>query len=274
MSPWRGSLIVTRPERDGERLCADLRALGFEALWLPAFDLGLPADPAAARAVLARLGPGDVAVFVSPAAVRAVTLLREAPWPAAVPIGAVGAATAAQVRAQIPGAQDAELIAPDADDGDAASGAEAFWEALAQRAERRGWPARLLLLRAASGRDWLLERCATQGIAAQAVAVYSRVPHEVTPGLQAALDSLAARAAASEPVAALFTSSEAIDVLDAQLAGWPGLRAALRRGPALATHPRIAARLRSAGWPDVRVCAAEAGSVARALEHPGAHVGR
>lgn len=265
MNEWRGSLIVTRPEREGEQLCAELRAAGIDAFWLPAFDLGPPGDPAAALAVLGQLGPRDLAVFVSPAAVRAVAALRAAPWPAVVPLGAVGAATARQVRALIPGAQDAELIAPDGDEADAASGAEAFWDALERRAGHRGWPERLLLLRAASGRDWLLDRCAAQGIAAQAVAVYARTPHAVVPAARVALESIAARAAAAGPVAALFTSSEAIEVLDEQLAAWPGLREALRRGPALATHPRVAARLQSRGWHDVRVCAPEAWEVVRTL---------
>lgn len=64
-------VIVTRPAAGGRALAAALLARGLDALWLPAFEIGPAPDEAAARAALARLADFDLAVFVSPAAVRA-----------------------------------------------------------------------------------------------------------------------------------------------------------------------------------------------------------
>ncbi|MCU0951911.1 MAG: uroporphyrinogen-III synthase, partial [Burkholderiaceae bacterium] len=163
--PW----LVTRPATAGESLTAALRAGGCDARWLPAFDLGPAPDPQRARAQLAQLHHVDLAVLVSPAAVRATAALLDGPWPARVPIGAVGRGTADAVRAEFGAAPT--VIAPDAPaDGDddragvEASGSEAFWQALAQRTVATGQaPRNVWLLRAEQGRDWLREHFVAAG---------------------------------------------------------------------------------------------------------------
>lgn len=255
LRPW----IVTRPAVAGESLTAALRAQGRDAWWLPAFDLGPAPDPAAARAALDSLGEGGLALFVSPAAVRAAAALRgSAPWPAAVTIAAVGAGTGEAVRAHLnldPVAPP-PLIAPDVADANAAEGAdsagtdagsEALWPAL-QVARAGGLRIeRALLLRAEHGRDWLLDRLREAGIAAQAVAVYARRARAWS---AADREWLQARAAGPAPVL-IVTSSEAVDALSAQAArADPALLAWLQRGRALALHPRIVDRLHAAGFAD------------------------
>jgi uroporphyrinogen-III synthase len=60
-----------------------------------------------------------------------------------------------------------------------------------------------------------------------------------------------------EPLSILFTSSEAVGAFDRQVNGVPGAAMWLRQGRALASHPRIAARLLAAGYTRVEVSASD-----------------
>lgn len=247
------AFVVTRPGAAGKRLTEALRAAGRDALWLPAFVVEPAPEPAAARAALARLADYDLAVFVSPAAVEATAALLSQPWPAQTAIGAVGAATAREVLARIAGAAGAPLFAPAAEED---GGSEALWELLQARGRL---VRRALILRAQHGREWLAQRLEQAGAQVHAVAVYARrvaVPAAHT------LATLHAWRQAQRAAAVVVTSSEAVQALAAQLdaptAAW------LRAGCALATHERIAERLRAAGFVDVRLVGIEAESILRA----------
>lgn len=248
-------ILVTRPGPAGQALTAALNERGADARWLPAFDIGPAPDEPAARAALAGLARHDLAIFVSPNAVRAAAALLDGPWPAATAIGAVGGGTARAVRSYLP-AEGARLIAPDGDDGDAdaASGSEAFWQALTSTAQGRTF-SDVLLLRAAHGREWLPQKLAAAGARVTAIAVYTRSAHAWSTADRA---WLRAREGVAAPVV-VVTSSEAVDALLAQAGaarhGW------LRSGVALASHPRIAQRLREAGFGDVREAAAEVDAI-------------
>jgi uroporphyrinogen-III synthase len=246
-------LIVTRPGAAGERLAADLRAAGCDALWLPAFAFGAAPDAARARAALARLADYDLAVFVSPAAVAATAALLARPWPPQTAIAAVGAATKREVLARIAGADAATIHAPAAADE---SGSEALWAHL-----QAGGCAfrRALILRAEHGREWLAERLQAAGVQVRLLAVYTR---RIAAPEARALATLRAWMQAGRAPAVLVTSSEAVDALAAQLEA--DLACWLRAGRALATHERIAQRLRAAGFADVRVVAADVAALVRA----------
>jgi uroporphyrinogen-III synthase len=251
--PW--PIVVTRPDEPGRRLVTELAATGVDALWLPAFELGPAPDPQQVRQTLARLAEFDLAVFVSPAAVSATAAaLLSQPWPAATAIGAVGAVTARAVRERLPGAAQAPQIGAA---GEGASGSEALWTAL----QARPLPRRVLVLRAVEGRDWLLERLRNAGAQVQALAVYRRSEHRPR---EADLAWLRQRATPG-PLASLVTSSEAVAALQHQCADGPAVLAALYRGPALASHPRIAERLRAAGFADVREVELSAVAIAAQL---------
>lgn len=253
-------VIVTRPEAGGRRLTDELIARGFDALWLPAFEIGPAPDEAAARTALAQLAAYDLAIFVSPAAARATAALLAGQWPAHTAIGAVGATTGRAAAQAIAGAAAAPLIAPSGAD-ELESGSEAFWKAL-RRASLL--PRRVLLLRAQDGRQWLAQRLAAAGAQVDAVAVYARRARAAS---DADLATLQRWRAAGRVPAALVTSSEAIDLLFAQVARLgDGAADWLRSGVLLATHARIATGLRAAGCARVMLAAARADAIAAALK--------
>jgi uroporphyrinogen-III synthase len=184
-----------------------------------------------------------------------------APWPASTLIGAVGAATAEAVRRWVAGAESARIIAPAPGGGEtdeAESGSEALWALLLATGIR---PRRVLVLRAQGGRDWLLQRWRDAGVEVNALAVYSRIPHRRTARER---DWLQAHGGAAA-IATVITSSAAVEALARQLDDLPAVLDAVRAGPALASHPRIAQRLHAAGFASVRVIALEPASIAAAL---------
>lgn len=237
-------IIVTRPAEAGERLQRRLAGADWTALWLPAFDIGPAPDIAQVRAALSRLADFDLAVFVSPAAVRAVAAVLEGPWPLSTAIGAVGAATGVAARAALRPPAGTAVIAPAADD---AAGSEAFWSEWSQRGQAAR---RVLLLRAQQGREWLADRFAATGAAVEVIAVYTRTDREAAPSAQLQLH---AALAAAQPVIIVFSSSEAVAALDRQLTGIEGARVWLRQGAAVATHERIRDRLLDAGYTRVEL---------------------
>jgi uroporphyrinogen-III synthase len=256
--------IVTRPAAAGRALTEALIARGADARWLPAFDIGPAPDAEQARATLAQLAAFDLALFVSPAAVRATVRLRgEAAWPAATAVGAVGQGTAEAVRTLLRGGWPA-LIAPAAGapalaaDGDADTGSEAYWQAQRTYEQTTGRrPQRVLILRAAQGRDWLQQRFAEADAEVTLLAVYTRLARCWCAD---DLDWIAARLAGPAP-ALVVTSSEAVDSVVAAARAADATGAALhwlQRGRALALHPRIVARLQAAGFDDAACVPCEA----------------
>lgn len=259
--------LVTRPAAAGHVLTQALRARGVDAHWLPAFEIGPPPDPALAQSTLAHLARFDLALFVSPAAVRATAaLLGECPWPAATAIGAVGAGTrdAARAALRFDAAALPQFIAPDEEaseasapesapesaPAEAASGSEAYWKVQRAHDAARGQaPQRVLILRAEQGRDWLQARFEQAGAEVTRLAVYARVARPWT-----ADDARwIAQRVAGVPPGLVVTSSEAVDGLCAAATAADASGATLRwlqRGRALALHPRIVARLQAAGFTD------------------------
>jgi uroporphyrinogen-III synthase len=251
--------IVTRPAAAGKSLTEEFAARGIDAHWLPAFEIGPAPDPARAEATLARLADFDLALFVSPAAVRATAqLLAGHSWPAATAIGVVGQGTRDAVHEELRFGEAAQpaLIAPaalpqnDGVDGDTATGSEAFWQALLARRRASGWsPRRVLILRAEQGRDWLQSNFEQAGAEVALLPVYSRRARAWSADDAA---WIAARVAGPPPVL-VVTSSEAVDSLCAAAGAVDASGATLRwlqRGRALALHPRIVARLQAAGFAD------------------------
>ena len=254
------TVVVTRPGAAGRALADELGRCGLPALWLPAFEFGPAPDEAQARAVLARLADFDLAILVSPQAVRATAALLAGPWPKATAIAAVGAGTRAAVVAAIGGAGSARLL-PERDGDIEGSGSEALWPLLQAM---QPVPRRVLLLRAQSGREWLSEQLQAAGSAVTPLAVYTRLPHVPPAELRSRL-----AAAARGALASVVSSSDAVDALANMLADEPAVLQALRAGPALASHPRIAERLRAAGFTRVAVCAPAAGAIVASLREGG-----
>jgi uroporphyrinogen-III synthase len=245
------SIVVTRPEEPGRVLTTALIERGADALWLPAFDLAPAPDFSAVRTVLAALSTFDLAIFVSPAAVRATAALLNGPWPAAAVIGAAGQATVDAVRARLRLGSEARIVAPDDDEG----GSEALLRALdaASVSARRA-----LILRAASGRDWLGDRLAERGVQVETLAVYDRRAHALTEQERARLMQMGV-----QPIDSVFSSSEAVAAVQAMMpvAIWE----VLQQGTTVASHSRIAQRLTDAGFGKVKIAPLQAEAILAAL---------
>lgn len=228
--------IVTRPAAQAQGWVETLRARGVDAVALPLIAIRPVADPRPLHAAWAGLGAQALVFFVSGNAVAHFFAQRPAgmPWPPQTLAAAPGPGTAVALReAGVPAGCIVEP-APDA----AAFDSEHLWQQLCTR----DWRGRaVLIVRGEQGRDWLAEQLHAAGARPAYLAAYARgapVPDA---------DGQALLAAARQAPAAhlwLFSSSEAVRHLAAL---WPvpdGARA-------LATHPRIAAEARAAGFADV-----------------------
>jgi uroporphyrinogen-III synthase len=227
-------LLVTRPQPQADEWVASLRARGVAAHALPLLQIVPESDPAA-LAAWASLVDHRLVVFVSPGCVSSFFALRPAAaaWPMDTWAGATGPGTSQALReAGVPASAIVEP-ARDAQQFDS----EALW----RRLESHPWQGqRVLVVRGDGGRDWLADRLRAHGAQVQFVQAYRRV----LPPLDAQRRALLAAALAT-PASHwwLFSSSQAVQHL-LQLArpsDWSS-------GRALATHPRIAATLHSAGF--------------------------
>ena len=231
-------LIVTRPAAQAASWVRQLATRGVEAIALPLIEIAATPDPEPVHAAWASLAARRLVVFVSANAVLHFFAARPAGaiWPVPVLAAAPGPGTADALRGE--GVAAAAIVepAPDAPQFDS----EALWQRLAGR----DWQgASVLIVRGDGGRDWLAERLGEAGAKVDAVAAYARLAPKVSAEQRRSAD---AAFADPEGHVWLFSSSEAIANLEA-LAGapWP------KRSRAIATHPRIAARARQAGFASV-----------------------
>lgn len=246
--------IVTRPAAEAAVWQQRLAAAGLEAWSLPLIDVAPPVDAAAVAAEWVRIGERRLVVFVSPSAVRGFFSARPvdaSAWPDATLAAAPGPGTAAMLRAM--GVASARVVEPSV--GAASFDSESLWAEL-QGLDWHG--AGVLMVRGDGGREWLAERLAAAGADVDTVAAYRRCAPQWTADAQRIVD--AAHAAPSS-TAWLFSSSQAIGhLLDAAGSdGWEGARA-------VATHARIAARAREAGFGDVREAAPTPASVIACIQ--------
>jgi uroporphyrinogen-III synthase len=224
-----------------------LRERGQRALWWPAFDLLAPEELEPLQTLLRELAQFDLAVFVSPAAVRGLAALDLCGnWPAGTAIAAAGPSTLALACSLLPGATAARNAGLAADARQ--SGSEALWEALQREAPL---PRRVLIVRAESGREWLGEQLREAGCQVEYASVYRRVVH--APG-HAQLAALTACRSAGDRAVCVVTSSESVAALDRQLERAPEARSWLRQGLALCSHPRVEQAVRGAGYTHVVAC--------------------
>ena len=260
-------VIVTRPERDAEHWVQQLQQGGFDALALPLIDITAASatlDAQALQQAWQSLGRYAGCMFVSGNAVahffkqkvllatagishHATNNIANAEFgtiPPELRFMAPGPGTAAALRAA--GVPDAQIDAPPAHALQFDS--QALWQVVGQR----DWQGRRVLVvrgqsqagaadaPAAAGRDWLLRQWQGAGATVDVVSVYARRAPTLT-----ARQFEQARLASADGSVWLFSSSEAV----ANLLALPGLSVPDWRGArAIATHPRIEATLRAAGW--------------------------
>jgi len=219
-------IVLTRPREQAEALAALIREAGGEPLVFPAIEIEDLADPAPVHALADRLDELDLAVFVSPSAVRkALGLLRARrsgrPWPARLRVAAVGGGS----RSALERAGFAGVIAP-------RSGADSeALLALPELAEVAG--KRVAIFRGEGGRELLVAALAARGARVEPIACYRRARPAADP---AALLGEWARGAVH---AVAVSSAEGLRNL-AALLGEAGAQR-LRETPLFVPHARVAA---------------------------------
>lgn len=261
-------VIVTRPAAEAEHWVQALRASGWQAEALPLIDIAEPVD-ASAQTALAQhrccWWQADALMFVSAAAVRHFFARGVAAPPTqhllTTRFWAPGPGTARALAQALAGlGMSADLI--DAPPADAAQfDSEHLWPVVAAQL-RPG--ARVLMVRGQSpelddsrdaprgtqhgaqrvaaqpgtGRDWLIQRCEAAGARVEACVAYERRAPVLSVAEQALIQD-----AGGVGQLWLFSSSEALTNLQALAPGQDWSAAT-----ALATHPRIAAGARAAGF--------------------------
>ena len=166
--------------------------------------------------------------------------------PATLWVASPGPGTSAALRAE--GVPPGCLIEPAAEAPQFDS--ESLWQQLSARPWRG---ARVLIVRGEGGREWLASQLEAAGAEVHFLAAYRRAAPQLDATARAALAD-----ALSWPRQHLwlFSSSEAIGHLQAQLQGQPANDAApaLAASLAVTTHPRIGERARAAGFGQVQGC--------------------
>jgi uroporphyrinogen-III synthase len=237
-------VLVTRPLREALSWVQALQAQGVDALAFPLIDIVPLPDAGALVAAWRRLPMHSAVMFVSANAVRGFMAAQptDVPMPTVQAWGTGPGTEAALLAAGWP----SDLIrcpAPDAAQFDS----EALWalvQADVQRWQGDGGAHSVLIVRGAdaqgqlAGRDWLAQKIVDSGLQVAQCVAYARQATR----LEAAQLALA-RQALSDGYWWLFSSSEAAVHLQAALPD-----ADLSRACALATHPRIAERLKQLGW--------------------------
>ena len=253
MRPAPGPLLlVTRPAAQAQDWVERLRDRGLRAEALPLIGIGPAPDPSALCAMHQGLTPGVLVMFVSPNAVlhAFAALPAGSAWPAGVRAAATGPGTvAALVAAGVPASQ---IVAPPADARQFDS--EALWQQL-RREDWRG--RRVWVVRGEGGRDWFADTLRGAGADLRFVQGYSRAAPVLTPAQH---QWLAQALAEPEAVCWLFSSSEAIDHLQALTpeTDWS-------RARAMAPHPRIVERAKALGIDRVLLTGPGVDAVVQAL---------
>lgn len=222
-------VLVTRPAEQAQQWTRDLVAAGIDAVALPLIEIAPPDDPAAVGRAWQRLADYQLALFVSPNAVGQFFALRPegAGWPQTLQAATPGPGTADSLRQHDVPAACLVTPAPDAPQFDS----ESLWEVLGAQ----DWQGRrVLLLRGATGRDWLVQQLQARGAQVDALQVYRRMPPVWD---SAGHENLRRALAQPSGHTWLFSSSEAIDQLELLAPG-----ADWSRARAITSHPRISAR--------------------------------
>lgn len=242
-------VLVTRPEREAQKLVGSLSALGFDAIPLPLIAVAGPTEPQFLTSVWKRLEMFDAVMFVSGNAVEHFfaarpqgSLLFAQNSPKNLRAFVTGPGSQSALRRAGVAAQwvDAPPVSEDQFDS------EALWKIVHSQA-KPGF--RLLIVRGAQsddpvqgvGRDWLASRVIEAGGEVEFVVAYQRqLPHWTD------RQGRIAEQSATDGSVWLFSSSQAIRNLATLCphVNWSGARA-------IVTHARIGQTARALGFGDV-----------------------
>jgi len=199
------TVVVTRPVHQAEKLCQLIEMAGGKALRFPVIDIRPPENPQQCRAQLARLADYDLVIFVSANAVNATMAMLKTPqaWPTALPVAAVGKATAQAITKK---GLPTPCVAPEPFNS----------EALLSLPEMQKLDGkRILIFRGNSGRELLRNGLRERGAHVDYVECYQRVIPEADTGpLYAAWEQTQAR---PDNIPIVVTSNQGLQNLVAMI---------------------------------------------------------
>lgn len=244
------TILITRPRDQAVALAQLVEQAGGRPLLAPLLEVAPVADLTQLRRQLAHPDRFQLAIFISPNAVRygMAALQSSSPLPPRMRIAAVGQGSARALRAL--GIQ--QVIAPqDRFDSEALL-------ALAELQEVAGW--QVIIFRGNGGRELLGDTLKARGASVEYATCYHR--------LKPSLDLNAVLAA--RPDILTVTSSEALQHLWEQTP--EALRPRLTALPLFAPHERIAALARELGWREaIATSGGDAGLLAGMRAWAGQH---
>ena len=185
-------IAITRPAGQAAALIERIRLAGGEAIGLPLLEIMPPTIPVTAPELLWQARQADLAIFISPNAVRmALDILPARDWPAKTRLTAIGKGTARALHE----AGFSDVLAPhDGADSEALLALPEFTDVRGQT---------ILIVRGEGGRELLATALETRGAEVLHALVYRRQPRPP--------DIVQLRAAG--PTIFVVTSSEALRVL-------------------------------------------------------------
>ncbi|MFZ5524178.1 MAG: uroporphyrinogen-III synthase [Pseudomonadota bacterium] len=222
-------IVVTRPRDQAVQLMQRIEQAGGVPLLFPLLDIAPVQDTRVLHEQIARLARFDLAIFISPNAVRygMAAISAVGPLPPLLKIATVGQGSAKALRES----GIANVMAP----------AERFDSegllALPELQDVSGW--RVMIFRGDGGRELLGNTLRERGATVEYAACYQRS------NPQQDIGTLVSAA----PDAITVTSSEALGYLWQMLDD--GAQAALRDTPLFVPHERIAGLARQQGWHQV-----------------------
>ncbi len=225
------TIVVTRPREQADGLLRRIEQLGGKPLLFPLLEIEAVRDDRVLREQMGRIGQVDLAIFVSPNAVRygLAAIRATGPLPSMLKIATVGQGSAKALREQ----GIAHVIVP----------TERFdSEGLLALPDMQNVAGtRVMIFRGDGGRELLGDTLKARGAVVEYVTCYLRS--------KSGLDLTVLQTAA--PDVLTVTSTEALTHL------WEMLdeaqRRALREIPLFLSHERIAAAARQQGWQHVVV---------------------
>jgi len=211
-------IVITRPREQTAQLVQRIEQAGGKALLFPLLEIAPAADPQKLRAIVSRLSEFDLAIFISPNAVRygMEAIRAEGSLPTQLKIATIGQSSAQALR----DLEIAKIIAPQ-DHFDSEN-----LLALPELQSVAGW--RVVIFRGNGGRELLGETLQSRGAAVEYAECYQRS--------KPPLDSAAL--IEQTPHAIIVTSSEALghlwNLFDEKGKSW------LTGIPLFVPHKRIA----------------------------------
>lgn len=231
-------IVVTRPAHQAQQLARLIAAAGGEAILFPALEILDTAAPGAINALIARLDDFDLAIFISPNAVRrGMALIRaQRELPPHLAVAAIGSGS----RKELEQWQVEQVVTPQH-----RFDSEGLLE-LPQFQNMRG--KRVVIFRGEGGREILGDTLVERGALVEYAECYRRTRPVVDPL------PLLQRWARGEVQAVTVTSGESLsnlfDMLGSTGQTW------LKKTPLVASHERIGATARNRGVERVWITAA------------------